>query len=176
MPVLRALDRVRRSGAGDPIAALDAARRGGAVAIAYAAEHRALIALATGRTAEGVAAIRRRPARQRRGAHRGCGWRRRRRWPRRATGRAALAMLDGDDPTLVAARADRSSAGKPLPGAVDGAATGIAELLARVAIDINRERVTPISLTLARLATFLAPGNARDLAGDRRDIARRRAI
>jgi Flp pilus assembly protein TadD len=36
----------------------------------------------------------------------------------------------------------------------------VAQLFVRVAIDINRERTTPLALALARLASFLAPENA----------------
>jgi Flp pilus assembly protein TadD len=158
VPVIRAWI-AHGSGEGDPAAELDAARRGGAVAIAYAAEHRALIALATGRTADGVAAV------HAQAGGRGAADPRLRLAAAAALAKAgdragALTMLEGDEPALAAAR-QIVTAGKPLPGAIDGAASGIAELFARIAIDINRERVTPISLTLARLATFLAPGDAR---------------
>ncbi len=143
---------------GDPMAALDAARAGGAIAIAYAGEHRALLALAMGRTAEGVAAIQTQAG--------GVGGRALRLRlaaaaivARKGDKAGALALLSGNDATLAAARRMVSD-GRTLPGGVDDAAGGIAELLARTAIDINRERVTPVSLTLARLSTFLAPANA----------------
>ncbi|WP_156680513.1 tetratricopeptide repeat protein [Sphingomonas profundi] len=157
VPVLRAWI-AQSSKSGDPVAALDAAQRGGAIAIAYAAEHRALIALATGRTADGVAAIRAQAG--------GLGGRAVRLrlaaaaiLAKRGDRAGAQALLAGDDTALTAARR-LLAAGRPLPGAITDAAGGIAELLARTAIDINRERVTPVSLTLARLSTFLAPENA----------------
>ena len=157
VPVFRAWI-AQSSRQGDPMAALDAARSGGAIAIAYAGEHRGLLALAMGRKAEGIATIQ---------AQTGGVSGRAVRLKLAAAATlaksgdrpAALAMLAGDDMALAAGRR-LLNAGKPIPGAIDGAATGIAELFARTAIDINRERVTPVSLTLARLATFLAPGNA----------------
>ncbi len=156
-PVMRAWI-AQGSRKGDPMAALDAARTGGAISIAYASEHRALLALAMGRTAEGIAAIRAQA-----GGIDGRGLRLRlvaaAALAKSGDRPGALAMVEGNDPTLAAARqllTDR----KPLPGGIQDAAGGIGELLVRVAIDINRERVTPVSLTLARLATFLAPGNA----------------
>lgn len=157
VPVLRAWIAFA-SGKGDPQAMLDTARSGGAIAIAYAAEHRALILLAQGRTAEGVAAVR--------ALGTGGGGRAVRLQLAAASALAkagdrpgALSLLTGDDATLVAAR-HRIEAGKPLPGGVATPAEGVGALLTRVAVDINRERVTPVSLTLARLGTFLAPANA----------------
>jgi tetratricopeptide (TPR) repeat protein len=49
---------------------------------------------------------------------------------------------------------------RPIPGAIDGARSGIAELLVRIAIDLHRQNVTPLALTYARLSTFLAPENS----------------
>lgn len=72
---------------------------------------------------------------------------------------AARSLLDGRAPELVAARA-RLDAGKPLDGAIDTAALGISELLAQLAIDVKGDGKSPVSLQLARLATYLAPGNA----------------
>lgn len=142
---------------GDPVAILDMGG-GGALATAYAGEQRALLLLATGRHADGIAAIRAqtmlaggRNGRVRLAAAAILSARGRR-------GDAA-ALLDGTAPELVAGRA-MLAARKRLPAPVDTAAAGIAELLTRVAIDINRERPTPIALSLARTATFLAPDNA----------------
>lgn len=71
---------------------------------------------------------------------------------------AARSLLDGRAPELVAARA-RLDAGKPLDGAIDTAALGISELLAQLAIDVKGDGKSPVSLQLARLATYLAPAN-----------------
>ncbi|WP_083671801.1 tetratricopeptide repeat protein [Sphingomonas montana] len=142
---------------GDPIAILDTGG-GGAIGTAYAGEQRALLMLASGRTEEGIAALRAQlpsagPRQMRlRLASAALLMKQRKR-------AQALAMLDGDTPMLVEARA-RIGSGKALPAPIDSAAAGIAELLVRVAIDINRERPTPIALGLARTATFLAPDSA----------------
>lgn len=145
---------------GDPLAQL-AARKPNALTLAYASEHRALLDLATGRTADGIAAVQAidtassgddgRSTRLRiAAAAKLAGLRQKDR---------ALALLAGEEDALAAART-RIEAGKPLPGAVDNAAEGLAELLVRVAADINRERATPVALALARFATFLAPDNS----------------
>ena len=145
---------------GDPLAKLDA-NRAGSLGAAYATEHRALILLALGRTDEGIAAVRSlglqgsRAARIRLAAAAEIAGSR----PRGADRDKALSLLGGDDLAIAAGRRTLE-ARKPLPGAIDSASTGIAELLVRVAIDVNRERVTPLSLSLARISAFLAPGNA----------------
>lgn len=68
----------------------------------------------------------------------------------------ALEMLAGDDPTLVAAR-QRLNAGQPFVRPVTTATQGIADLLLRLASDVNRERVTPMALTIARAALLANP-------------------
>ena len=73
--------------------------------------------------------------------------------------KAAAALLAGEDEPLVVARR-RLSAGKPIPGAVTTPADGIAELFVRFAVDLQRERVTPLALSLARLSTYLSPANS----------------
>lgn len=141
---------------GDPLAIIEPVR---AMPIAqpYFAEQRALLLIAMGKTEEGVSALR--AASQNRptsirlrmiaaGALAG-----------EKQGPRALDALQGDDPTLVAARA-RIEAGKRLPGQIDGAATGIAVLLVRVASDFGQQQLAPIGFTLARFATFLAPQDA----------------
>ncbi|SNS76756.1 Tetratricopeptide repeat-containing protein [Sphingomonas laterariae] len=157
VPVLRAWI-VRGRGKGDPLQPLGDARRLGGIAAAYAAEHRALLLLATGERDEGVAAVKSLIGPAGRGALR----------LRIAAAAAlvkagdrkgALSLLDGDEPLLAVARR-RIEERKPLPPAVSTAPEGIAELFTRIAVDINRERVTPIALTFARLGTFLAPKHA----------------
>jgi Flp pilus assembly protein TadD len=158
VPVLRAwIAFGRRSG--DPFALLDEARAKGAIANAYAADHRPLLMLATGRYAEGMSAVQALSA----GGGRGISLR----LKLAAAAKLAKArepakaeiLLAGPEPLLVTAR-ERLADGRRLPASVDSAADGIAELFARVAVDVNRERVTPLSITFARLATFLAPQNA----------------
>lgn len=154
VPVLRAWI-VRGTGKGDPLEPLGIASRAGGIAAAYGAEHRALLLLATGEREEGIAAVRSMITPGGRGAVR----------LRLAAAAAmvkggdrpgALAILDGDDPMLGVARR-RIEDRKSLPSSISTPAEGLAELFTRIAIDVNRERVTPIALTFSRLATQLAP-------------------
>ena len=156
LPALRAWVALG-SGRGDPVAILDAGG-GGALGAVYAGEQRAFLLLAGKRTAEAIPALRAQFALA-------AGRQVRLRLAAAATLRSrgkraeALAMLEDGAPEAAIGRA-RIAAGKTLPGAIDDPASGIAELLVRVAIDMNRERVTPVALSLARTATFLAPDNA----------------
>ncbi|WP_221795467.1 tetratricopeptide repeat protein [Aquisediminimonas sediminicola] len=68
----------------------------------------------------------------------------------------ALEILAGDDPTLVAAR-QRLNTGQSFVRPVTTATQGIADLLLRLASDVNRERVTPMALTIARAALLANP-------------------
>ena len=147
-------------GAGDkdPLGKLAVTGRGGSLAIAYAGEHRALMLLATGQRRDGIAAIRAIDV-----TNGGRGTRLRlaaaAKLAEDGDRDGAAAMLSGNGPMLAAARAQLAAEGK-LPGAVDSAAAGIAELFVRVSLDINHERTTTLGLVLARLSTFLAPANA----------------
>ena len=138
---------------GDPLAIIEGARTV-AIAQPYYAEQRAMLLIAMGRTEEGVAALRsvgsNRPVRLRLIAAGALA----------ATKQKdrALALLDGDDPAFVAARA-RISAGKRLSAPIDGPAAGIAALLVRVASDFGQPQLAGIGLTLARFATYLAPAD-----------------
>lgn len=145
------------SGKGDPVAILDAARSD-ALASAYAAEHRPLLLLALGRREEGVAGIEEvakasggRDARLRIAAAALL--------VRKGDRKAALALLEGDDAPLAAARAlvERR---KPLPGMIASGSAGVGEFLARIAIDLQRQNANDLALIYARLATFLAPDNS----------------
>jgi tetratricopeptide (TPR) repeat protein len=147
-------------GAGDKdgLAKLAMPGRGGTLAIAYSGEHRALMLIALGQTKEGIAAVQAisgtsaaRAVRVRMAAAATLAGQGKR--------DEAMSLLIGKDRMIVAARALLEKEGK-LPGAVDTASRGIAELLVRVAVDINRERATPLGLSLARLSTFLAPDNS----------------
>ncbi|MBA3677228.1 MAG: tetratricopeptide repeat protein [Sphingosinicella sp.] len=73
--------------------------------------------------------------------------------------RAALDLLAGEEPALVAAR-KLIEAGHPVPGEIGDARSGIGELLVRVAGDLHRQEVDPLSLRFARFATFFAPDNS----------------
>ncbi|UAK26204.1 tetratricopeptide repeat protein [Sphingomonas nostoxanthinifaciens] len=162
---------------GDPLATLDQART---IALAgnYIEEQRALLLIALGRTEEGVAALRRPgPASLDRLSSR----------VRLALADAlaashqrdrAIGVLSGDDSALVAGRA-RLAANARLPEGVRSPADGVAALFINVAIDLGRQRLAPVALTFARLATFAAPANgatwvlAADVlaTGHQRDLA-----
>jgi Flp pilus assembly protein TadD len=68
----------------------------------------------------------------------------------------ALALLDGDEPPTVAARA-RLKAGKRIGALAPDARRGLGWMAARLAADLSRERPVPLALLFARTATFLAP-------------------
>lgn len=133
----------------------------GAAGQSYLAEHRALLLASLGRHDEAASAMA--------ALNAGSGGARATRLKlalaaarplHRAEDRAAvLALLAGDDAALVRARAIVAS-GRALPAAVTTPADGVAELFVRVAADLNRDRVTPLALSLARMATFLSPANA----------------
>ena len=155
-PVLRAW-LAFGSGKGDPLAILDAAAAE-PLAGAYAKEHRPLMLLALGKEKEGVTELlaitgtdggrsnRLRIA----GAALLAGEGERKR---------ALSLLQDDAAPIMAARRLVEKR-KAIPGAIDTAAAGVAEFLVRIAIDLHRQNVTPLALTYARLATFLAPDNS----------------
>lgn len=69
---------------------------------------------------------------------------------------AALTLLEGDAPALIAARRLVES-GQKLPGEIASPAAGAAELIVRIAGDLYRQKVNDLALRFARLATFLAP-------------------
>ena len=151
VPVLRAWLALG-SRRGDPLDPLAQAGQAG-IAAAYAAEHRPLLQIAAGRSVEpaaieaaGPRALRVRIAAAAALAGRGD----------RA---AALALLAGDQAPLPEARAT-IEAGRPLPGKVDGAAAGIAELFVRMALDLHSQDLTAVAVSFARLATWLAPDSA----------------
>ncbi|MBX3561724.1 MAG: tetratricopeptide repeat protein [Sphingomonas sp.] len=151
VPVLRAWIALG-SGRGDPLAPLAVAQ--GEMAEVYVAEHRALIRLATGRAGAdeldgliagaGPRAMRVRIAAAATLARRD-----------RA---AALALLDGNAGPIRAARA-LVEARRPVSGAILTPQEGMAELLLRLAVDLNAPELTSVAATFARIATWLAPGN-----------------
>jgi tetratricopeptide (TPR) repeat protein len=153
-PVLRAWTQYGAN-AGEPLATLNIADSESLI-LTYAREHRALMQLALGQSEDGRKAAEALATPDARGMAL--------RLAAAATlsGKgnkaAALAMLSGDDNAVHAARAI-VEAGKPLSGAIDQPAEGIATLLSRVASDLMRDRATPAALTLARLASFSAPND-----------------
>jgi tetratricopeptide (TPR) repeat protein len=141
----------------DPLALLQAGTAK-SVDTPYVDEHRAWLLLALGNKADGVPAIRAlADARGGRSTRLQIGAAARLLELKDAP--AALAMLAGDNAALIRAR-EIVASGRPLPGAVTGAASGIAELLIRIAADVGRTEANPIALGLARIATELDPGNA----------------
>ena len=71
----------------------------------------------------------------------------------------ALAMLQGDDEALVAARA-RVAAGKPLDMAMETPAAGFAEMLLALAIDLSRDDSKALPIALAQVARHANPNNS----------------
>ncbi len=140
----------------DPIALL--ANPPDEAARSYWDEHRALLLLATKQEAPGAAAIAE--------VAKGGGGRAQRirlagaaRLAQLGERKAAADLLTGDDEPLAAGRR-LLAARKTIPGAVDSMADGMAELFVRFAVDLQRERVTPLAVSLARLATYMAPDNS----------------
>lgn len=150
-PVLKAW-LVAESGAGDPLAPIDTAELT-PLGRRYAGEHRALLLMATGHEAEGIAATRallgtdagnldlRRGAAELMAA--------------RGRGDTARALLAGRDPLLAAIR-------EGLKQGVPGTARwGAARLFARVAADLSRENLQPLQIALTRAALALDPRDGR---------------
>jgi tetratricopeptide (TPR) repeat protein len=152
-PLLRAW-LAQGNGKGDPLALLDSAS-GNALTATYASEHRPLLLLARGRAKEGALAlgpvvedesIRSQRLRIAAAAM----------LARKGAAREALSMLDGEAEALRDARR-RLQEGRKLGGEIATPAAGMAELLGRMALDLNGQEVPQLALSFARLATFLAP-------------------
>ncbi|HYI39830.1 MAG TPA: hypothetical protein VE053_05885 [Allosphingosinicella sp.] len=155
-PLLRAW-LAQGSGKGNPLALLEASS-GNALAATYASEHRPLLLIAGGKAKEGALAlaplledesIRSQRLRIAAAAM----------LARKGGAKEALAILEGDAEALVEARR-RIEAGKRIGGEIVTPAAGMAELLGRMALDLNGQEVPQLALSFARLATFLAPENA----------------
>jgi tetratricopeptide (TPR) repeat protein len=133
-------------GAADPLAG------------SYVAEHRPLLMLALGREKEGLIALRSRieaqDVRSDRLALAGAA-----RLLRQGDRKEALALLSGEGPMVIAARAAAATR-RRLPGEIATAQQGVAELYLRLAIDLARQDVRALALSFVRLATFLEPENA----------------
>ncbi len=152
VPVLRAWI-AQGAGRGNPLSLLTVPQ--GDMAQAYAAEHHVLIRLATGRARDateigqladgaGSRAMRLRIAAAATLARRDRD--------------AALALLQGQAGPIQAART-LVEAGRPVPGAIVTPQEGMAELLLRLAIDLNAPDLAPVAATFARISTWLAPDN-----------------
>lgn len=152
VPILRAWLALG-SHQGDPLALLPAAD-GNGLGAAYADEQRPFIMLALGRpgaAAELVRAANSAGARNARLRIAGAAL-----LARHGDRAGALALLEGNAPPLAAARA-ALQARRELPGAIDSPETGLAELLVRLALDLNAQDATALAAPIARLATWLAP-------------------
>jgi tetratricopeptide (TPR) repeat protein len=156
-PVLRAW-LAYGSRKGDPLAILNAAAAE-PLAGAYAQEHRPLMLLALGKEQEGVTQLLAGTAADAGGRSIRLRIAGAALLARKGDRQRALSLLQGDAAPIVAAR-KLVEARRPIPGEISTAAAGVAEFLVRVAIDLQRQNVTPLALTYARLATFLAPENS----------------
>lgn len=145
------------AGDGDPLELLAAGDQD-AIAANYAREHRALLLLAMRRHDEGIAETL---------ALSELGPPRFLRLRLAAAARLvqarkrdeALALLPGDSRAERAAR-ENIERRRSIPGAVDSASDGIAEMFVRLATEINRQNASSLALTISRFATFLAPDNS----------------
>ena len=155
VPILRAWIAVDRR-QGDPLTFLEAAKDN-PLATVYAAEHRPFLLLATGKrkvaAAELVKLTETGGARAQRLRIAGAA----------SLGRkdreSAAALLAGEAAPIRAAR-DLLAKRKSIPGAITSARAGVAEFLARVAVDLHGQNATALGLAHARLSTFLAPENS----------------
>jgi Flp pilus assembly protein TadD len=151
IPVLKAWQAFD-GGAGDPIVPLTEATAN-PLGRRYSAENRALLLIATGKTADGVDAVRallgpdqgsfdfRIDAAQLLAA--------------KGHKEAAEAMIAGDDPVLAAMRRDLGDGVKP------GFAFGVSRLFTRLAADLAHGDPTPLSIVLTRGALRVDPQDDR---------------
>lgn len=139
----------------DPIALLNV-RNAGAITTSYAREHEALLLLALKRKVEGLTAVRALSLSLPRGS------RLRLHAAAKLSALGAMdeaaSLLQGDEAANLRA-GDLIKAGRPVPGAVDRPAAGMAALLARVSADLLRDTSSPAALTFARLSEFAEPEN-----------------
>jgi tetratricopeptide (TPR) repeat protein len=71
----------------------------------------------------------------------------------------ALAMLQGDDEALTAARA-RLAASRSLGTAIESPASGYAEMLIALAVDLGRDDNKALPIALTQVARHASPGNS----------------
>jgi len=155
-PVLRAWI-AHGSGKGDPLAILHGAAAHPLAGI-YAAEHRALLLVASGEGRQGSAELVTATAAPGVHAQRlriaAASW-----LARKGERERALALLEPGLAPFDAARR-QIVAGKRSRGEVTTAAAGTAELLIRIAADLSGQELPELALSFARLGTFLAPDNS----------------
>ncbi|HEX2764400.1 MAG TPA: tetratricopeptide repeat protein, partial [Allosphingosinicella sp.] len=154
-PLLRAW-LAQGSGKGDPLALL-AKSSGNALASTYAGEHRPLLLLAAGKAKEGALALASlledvsiRAQRLRIAAAAALA--------RKGEKQAALELLRGEGEAVGEARA-RLEAGKRPGLEIATPAAGLAELVARIALDLDAQQIPQLALAFARLSTFIEPAN-----------------
>jgi tetratricopeptide (TPR) repeat protein len=155
IPVLRAWV-AQASGQGDPFAILDAPT-GSALTSALASEQRALILIAAGKLDEATT-VGQAQALASGGGSSGLKLSVASALQRADRKDAALMLLRGDEPEIVAARG-LVQAGKPLNMGSPDATGGIANLFVRVGEAIQSDPRSPVGLTFARLAHYLDPSN-----------------
>lgn len=160
-PILRAWIDLG-AGNGDPLAELDKLGNS-ALSTAYGSEHRALILLAQGKPNEAATIVKAkvtgndiRDVRPRLLIAQALA----------AEGKkdAALALLTSGDPASLTLRG-WVQGGRRLSAPAIDPAFGLSQLLFAVAVDLNRERVSPLSVALARFGQMAAPDNAEALLG-----------
>ena len=153
-PLLRAW-LAQGSGKGDPLKLL-AGTSGNALAATYAAEHRPLLLLAGGKAKDGAAAlapllqdesIRSQRLRVAAAAT----------LVRKGLRKEALALLEGEAEALAEARR-RIEAGRNPGGEILLPAVGMAELLGRMALDLNGQEVPQLALSFARPPAMSSSG------------------
>jgi Flp pilus assembly protein TadD len=160
-PILRAWI---TAGAGDADPLVELNKLGSsALSSAYGSEHRALILLAQGKRAEASTIVRAkvtggdiRDVRQKLLIAQS--------FAAAGDRTAAIAMLPPDNPASTVMRA-RIESGKRLPEPKVDPSFGLSQLMLAVAVDLNRERVSPLSVAIARLAQFAEPDNSEAMLG-----------
>ena len=154
VPILRAWAEFR-AGRRDGASPIDA-RQPNALTLAYAGEQRGLLAIAGRHTDEGVAIFQSLAGRGA-GAS-GAGTRIAAAGMLARNPDAALAILSGEHPAIAAARR-RVEARRALAPPRDAAATGVSLLMLRLAEDVGGRQPGALSISLARIATFVDPAN-----------------
>lgn len=141
---------------GDPLAALSGPSVDPSFS-SYYVEHRALLLLATGKMDEGIALCRELLTQFGDGRVLRVQLLSATALMREGRREEALALLAGEEAAIMAARR-KALAGQPFMRPVATARQGMADLLLRLSADVNRERVTPMALTIARASLFADPG------------------
>lgn len=77
---------------------------------------------------------------------------------------AALSLLTSDDAATIKLKGQMESGRRMAAPRIDPA-FGLSQLFVSVAVDLNRERVSPLSIALAQIAQMAAPDNTQALLG-----------